>query len=100
MLDDSLFGDGCLGCMASETTRCLEMARIRSAAPAARSAAFRLQRARYMASVAAVPCDEEAPCMVGTRGSICYITRGLHARVARRDHGEGRWVWTPAEQVG
>ena len=82
MSDDSLFGDGCLGCTASETTCCLEMG-------------FCCAQACYMAGVAAVPCDEEVPCMVGTRGSICYRTRGLHAQVARRDHGEGRRGCTP-----
>ena len=76
MSDDSLFGDGCLGSTASETTCCLEMG-------------FCCAQACYMAGVAAVPCDGEVPCMGGTRGNICYRTRGLHAQVARRDHGEG-----------
>ena len=92
MSDDSLFGDGCLGCTASEITCCLEMGFCCAQACCA--------QACYMAGVAAVPCDEEVLCMVGTRGSICNRTRGLHAQVARRDHGKGTRGWTPAEQVG
>jgi len=83
--DGFLCGDGCLGCMASETMCCLEMEFCcKSGAPklCCICCAVRCVPATVciksqaqtccFAGAAAIPCDEEVPCMFGDCGLICY----------------------------
>ena len=80
-----LCGDGCMGVMASETVCCIESecclkagqeklccicCALRCVSP---SVCIKSQaQICCLAGAAAIPCDDEVPCMVGTCGVICY----------------------------
>ncbi|CAK0852348.1 unnamed protein product [Prorocentrum cordatum] len=112
MYDGCLFGDGCIGCMASETMCCLEMefcckqgaeslccvcCAIRCVSP---TVCIKSQgQMCCLAGAAAIPCDEEVPCMVGTCGIICYPTIAICKTLGDITGNSGGDA-PPAEQVG
>jgi len=110
--DGFLFGDGCLGCMASETVCCCEVEYCcKQGAPtlcciccAARfvspKVCFKTQgQMCCFAGAGAFPCDEEVPCMFGTCGIICYPTFAI-CKTLGEIKGGGGGDGPPPEQVG
>ncbi|CAK0863898.1 unnamed protein product [Prorocentrum cordatum] len=78
------FGDGCMGCIASETLCCLEVEYCcKSSAPTLFCVCCAIRcvsptvciksqgQTSCLAGVAAIPCDDEVPCMVGSCGIVC-----------------------------
>ena len=107
-----LCGEGCIGCMGSEAVCCLETEfcckqgqdKLCCVCCAARciSPTVCIKTQGQMccwAFAAAIPCDEEVPCMVGTCGIICYpgffICKTL-GEITGKEGGSG----PEAEQVG
>ena len=110
--DGFLFGDGCMGCMASETMCCLEVEYCcKSGAPTLCCVCCAIRcvsptvciksqaQICCLAGAAAIPCDEEVPCMFGSCGIICYP--GVYiCKTLGEIKGEGGGDGAPAEQVG
>ncbi|CAK0803699.1 unnamed protein product [Prorocentrum cordatum] len=110
--DGLLFGDGCLGCMASETMCCLEVEYCcKSGAPTLCCVCCAIRcvsptvciksqgQMCCLAGAAAIPCDDEVPCLVGSCGIVCYPTIAI-CKTLGEIKGGGGGDGPPAEQVG